>query len=509
MFETYIFSNIFTPTLFFRHFLHLILMGNPATHFLAFTVMVVVVLMLQCLHMGSARRLERQNYHTVPAKFFNKLKEEQGVAECSASPADQETLKPGVKITLSHIHGACSPLKPTNSSSWKDFVSQTLERDNIRLNTIRSRTSRTYSPLTDVPLQPGSNVGGESYILTAGFGTPAKNQLLLIDTGSDVTWIQCSPCSHCYSQVDPVFDPEQSSSYRHLSCDAAACTELTTSEGNDNTCSNGGCVYEVRYGDGSITQGDFSQETFTLGSDSFQSFEFGCAHSTTGLFAGSAGLLGLGRTPLAFPSQTNSKYGGQFSYCLPDFGSSSSTGSFSVGEGSIPATAVFTPLVSNPISESFYFVGLSGISVGDQRLSFTPAIIGTAGTIVDSGTVITRLVPQVYSALRDSFLSQTQDFPRAQPYEDFLDTCYDLSRSSQVQIPGITFHFQNNADVRVSAQGTLLTVESDGSQVCLAFAPESGSNSVNIIGNFQQQQMKVAFDTAGGRLGFTSGSCAT
>eukprot|EP00253_Pinus_taeda_P028845 PITA_28845 len=423
--------------------------------------------------------------------------------------AGQEELKPEVKIRLDHIHGACSPLRPMNSSSWIDLVSQTLERDNNRLNTIsRSRNSGTYSPMSNVPLQPGSKVGTGNYILTAGFGTPAKNMLLIIDTGSDVTWIQCNLCSDCYSQVDPVFDPEQSSSYKRLSCDSAACTELTTSEGNQNPCSVGGCVYEVVYGDGSSTQGDFSVETFTLASDSFQSFAFGCGHSNTGSFQGSAGLLGLGQTALGFPSQTKSKYGGQFSYCLPDFGSSTSTGSFSVGRGSIPATAVFTPLVSNSISPSYYFVGLSDISVGGQSLSIPPAVLGRGGTIVDSGTVITRLVPQAYNALKTSFRSQTQDLPSAQPYSIF-DTCYDLSGYSQVRVPTITFHFQNNADVSVSALGILFPVKSDGSQVCLAFAPPPQSDSFNIIGNFQQQQMQVAFDTAGGRIGFASGSCAT
>eukprot|EP00253_Pinus_taeda_P009743 PITA_09743 len=200
--------------------------------------------------MGSARALDNENYHTISVENF-KWKEPKGFAKCSASFRGQEELKSEVKIRLDHIHGACSPLRPMNSSSWIDLVSQTLERDNNRLNTIsRSRNSGTYSRMSNVPLQPGSKVGTGNYILTAGFGTPAKNMLLIIDTGSNVTWIECNPCSDYYSQVDPVFDPEQSSSYEHLPCDSAACTELTTSEGNEDPCSVGGCVYEVDYGDG-------------------------------------------------------------------------------------------------------------------------------------------------------------------------------------------------------------------------------------------------------------------
>jgi hypothetical protein len=156
---------------------------------------------------------------------------------------------------------------------------------------------------------------------------------------------------------------------------------------------------------------------------------------------------------------------------------------------------------------TFYFVGLNGISVGGDRLSIPPAVLGRGSTIVDSGTVITRLLPQAYNALKTSFRSKTRDLPSAKPFS-ILDTCYDLSRHSQVRIPTITFHFQNNADVAVSDVGILVPVQNDGSQVCLAFASASQMDGFNIIGNFQQQRMRVAFDTGAGRIGFASGSCA-
>jgi hypothetical protein len=141
--------------------------------------------------------------------------------------------------------------------------------------------------------------------------------------------------------------------------------------------------------------------------------------------------------------------------CLPDFVSSTSTGLFSVGQGSIPATAIFVPLVSNSMYPSFYFVGLNDISVGGERLLIPPAVLGRGGTIVDSGTVITQLVPQAYNALKTSFRSKTQNLPSAKPFS-ILDTCYDLSSYSQVRIPTITVHFQNNADVVVSASAFFL-----------------------------------------------------
>lgn len=137
-----------------------------------------------------------------------------------------------------------------------------------------------------------------------------------------------------------------------------------------------GCVYEVNYKDGSRTRGYFSQETFTLGSDSFQGFTFECGHSNTRGFKGSIRLLGLGKTAFAFRFQTKRKYGGQFSYFLIDFLSSTVTGSLNVGQSSIPATAAFTPLTLNSDYPSFYFMGLNSISVRGERLSSPHVTLG-------------------------------------------------------------------------------------------------------------------------------------
>eukprot|EP00253_Pinus_taeda_P028106 PITA_28106 len=486
-------------------------MGNPTTHFLAFCGWVVLVLMLQCLYMGSATRLERQNYHTVSAQYF-KWKEPQGAVECPGSPAGEEALKPGVNIRLDHIHGACSPLKPTNSRPWIPLVSQIFEGDNARLNTImgRSKNRRPYSPQSDVPIVPGKILGLAEYVVIVGIGTPTTRQLLIMNTASDVSWIQCNPCSDCYSQVDPIFNPNASSSYKRINCTSEACINLGKYEPDPFECvDNNFCEYDELYADLSRSQGDYSHETLTLGSDSFEGFAFGCGHTNKGNFNGTSGFLGLGRRPIAFPNQTRSKFGGIFSYCLPDFLSSNSTGSLSFGESSIPATAAFTPLLTVPHDDPrLYFVGLNGISVGGERLSISSATLAGKGTVVDSGTTITKLSIAAYDAVKTSLRNKTQNLPSAEPHL-FLDTCYNLSGYSDVNLPTITFHFANNSDMTVSHKGMLYPVKDDGSQTCLAFTATEPVDDYTIIGNFQQQGTRMVFDNKGGRIGFASGSCYT
>ncbi|KAL6193139.1 hypothetical protein ACLB2K_034223 [Fragaria x ananassa] len=59
-----------------------------------------------------------------------------------------------------------------------------------------------------------------------GVGSPPKYLYMVLDTGSDVVWLQCAPCKRCYSQTDPVFDPRKSSSFSSFPCSSPLCRHL-------------------------------------------------------------------------------------------------------------------------------------------------------------------------------------------------------------------------------------------------------------------------------------------
>ncbi|GAB2276679.1 hypothetical protein Dimus_011395 [Dionaea muscipula] len=134
-------------------------------------------------------------------------------------------------------------------------------------------------------------------------------------------------------------------------------------------------------------------------------------------------------------------------------------------------------------------------------LSISPSVFSTAGTIIDSGTVITRLPPAAYTALRSTFKQLMSQYPSAPPIS-ILDTCYDFSSYTNISVPKISLLFSGGAQWNLPIQGIL-----DGSsisQVCLAFA----SNNIGILGNTQQQTFNVIYDVAGGKLGFSPGGCS-
>ncbi|XP_030540914.1 aspartyl protease family protein 2 [Rhodamnia argentea] len=347
--------------------------------------------------------------------------------------------------------------------------------------------------------------GSGEYFTRLGVGTPARYVYMVLDTGSDVVWIQCAPCRKCYSQTDPVFDPSKSTSFAAISCSSPLCRRLDSPGCNQRRR----CQYQVSYGDGSFTLGEFSTETLTFRRTRVGRIALGCGHDNEGLFIGAAGLLGLGRGRLSFPAQAGRRFNNKFSYCLVDRSSSSRPSSVIFGDAAMSRPARFTPLLKNPKLDTFYYVELIGMSVGGARVPGITASLfkldpaGNGGVIVDSGTSVTRLTRPAYVALRDAFRAGASNLKRGPDFSLF-DTCYDLSGKTEVKVPTVVLHFRG-ADVSLPASNYLIPVDSKGT-FCFAFA--GTMSGLSIIGNIQQQGFRVVFDLAGSRVGFSPRGCA-
>ncbi|KAL5221660.1 hypothetical protein ABZP36_026373 [Zizania latifolia] len=372
----------------------------------------------------------------------------------------------------------------------------------------------------EVPMTSGIRFQTLNYVTTIALGgssSRAGNLTVIVDTGSDLTWVQCKPCFVCYAQRDPLFDPSGSASYAAVPCNASACAaSLRAATGTPGSCASGGgsnsekCYYSLAYGDGSFSRGVLATDTVALGGTSIDGFVFGCGLSNRGLFGGTAGLMGLGRTELSLVSQTASRFGGVFSYCLPGTISGDSTGSLSLGgdtssyRNSTPVS--YTRMIADSEQPPFYFMNVTGASVAGAAV--TAAGLGTTNVLIDSGTVITRLAPSVYRAVRAEFARQFSAHYPAAPSFSLLDTCYNLTGHDEVKVPLLTFHLEGGADMTVDAAGMLFMARKDGSQVCLAMASLSFEDQTPIIGNYQQKNKRVVYDTVGSRLGFADEDCS-
>lgn len=418
-------------------------------------------------------------------------------------------------LEVFHRHGPCSKLRQQHKSINPPSHVEILAQDESRVASIQSRLAKTPADPTNLkarktilPIKSGTPLGTGNYMVKVGIGSPRKDLTLVFDTGSDVTWTQCKPCvKYCYKQQDPIFDPSTSHSYANISCNSPPCQNLQSATGLSPQCSaSGACVYGIQYGDGSFSLGFFAKDTLILSStDVIDNFQFGCGQYNKGLFGATAGLLGLGRNPLSLISQTAQKYMKVFSYCLPS--SSSSTGylTFGNGGGEYQKEEIkFTPSLPNPDYPSFYFLDMVSISVGEQKLPIPTSVFSTAGTIIDSGTVISRLPPKAYSIMQKAFTEEMSKYPRVGGVS-ILDTCYDLSKYKAVLVPKMVLYFSGGVEMDLAPQGILYALKP--SQVCLAFTGNSDDADVGLIGNAQQKTFHVVYDDAVGRVGFAPRAC--
>ncbi|KAF8389543.1 hypothetical protein HHK36_024058 [Tetracentron sinense] len=348
----------------------------------------------------------------------------------------------------------------------------------------------------------GMEQGSGEYFVRIGVGSPPRNQYMVIDSGSDIVWVQCEPCNLCYRQSDPVFNPADSASFAGVACSSTVCDRLENAG-----CHAGHCRYEVSYGDGSYTKGTLALETISFGGTVVRDVAIGCGHRNRGMFVGAAGLLGLGGGSMSFVGQLGGQTGGAFSYCLVSRGTAS-YGSLIFGRATMPVGAAWVPLLRNPRAPSFYYVGLSGLGVGGLRVPVSEDVFrlseeGNGGVVMDTGTAVTRLPSVAYEALRDSFIAGTLGLPRASGVSIF-DTCYDLFGFEMVRVPTVSFYFSGGPILTLPARNFLIPVDEVGT-FCFAFAPSPAD--LSIIGNIQQEGIQISFDGANGFAGFGPNTC--
>ncbi|KAL2940579.1 Aspartic proteinase CDR1 [Bienertia sinuspersici] len=420
--------------------------------------------------------------------------------------------KQGFTLDLIHRDSLNSPLYNPSLNIY-DRLKDTIQRSVSRIN--HFNPSSSMSP-NDVESQV-IPANGE-YVMEVSIGTPPVKQFGIVDTGSDLIWTQCQPCVNCYKQSIPIFNPRNSSTYKVQPCSSKVCQYL---DDKQRLCSRRGqCGYQYSYGDNSHTSGDLATETLTFmpeeknGTTSAPSVSFGCGYDNEGTFREQgSGLIGLGGGPLSLATQLRSTIGGKFSYCLiPFFQEGNFTSKINFGsKGAVSGPGVVsTPLVKKT-PETFYYLTLEGISVGNDKISFfsknhknnsslsADDYGGDEGNIIiDSGTTLTLLPSDLYDELTKA-LERAIDGKKVEDPTGTLELCYQATKD--LNIPKIIAHF-SGADLELGPINTFVKVSED--VVCLAMLP---ADEVAIFGNLAQGNFLVGYDTEQGKVSFKPTDC--
>lgn len=411
----------------------------------------------------------------------------------------------GFTANLIHRDSPISPLYNSNDNHFYRLRSS-FYRSIMRANRFRPNSVSVKALQSDIV--PG---GGE-YFMRISIGTPPVELLAIADTGSDLIWVQCQPCDLCYQQKSPIFDPRRSSSYREVSCGSRICNALNSEA---RVCTPRGsvkaCGYSYSYGDHSFTDGLLATERFTLGSMNsssvyLQPVAFGCGTRNGGTFDETgSGIIGLGGGSLSLISQLTTKISGKFSYCLVTISEESNNSTSKISFGidmlvSDPDSVVSTPLVSKE-PDTFYYLTLEAISVGNKRLSYKRSLnenVQEGNIIIDSGTTLTFLDSEFFNEL-ESALEEAVEAERVSDPHGIFSICFRDEKD--VNLPIITAHF-TDADIELQPVNTFAKADKD--LLCLTMIP---SNGIAIFGNMAQTNFLIGYDIEKSSVSFMPTDC--
>ncbi|KAL0299188.1 UNVERIFIED_CONTAM: Aspartic proteinase PCS1 [Sesamum radiatum] len=356
-----------------------------------------------------------------------------------------------------------------------------------------------------------------SLTVSLAVGSPPQQVTMVLDTGSELSWLRCKRTPTAPSS----FSPQLSTSYRPIPCSSPTCTTRTRDFTVPVSCdSRKLCHAILSYADASSVEGNLATDSFRFGNSGLPGMVFGCMDSGTSSNpdedSRTTGLIGMNRGSLSFVSQMGFP---QFSYCISGRDSS---GVLLFGEANFPwlRPLNYTPLIqiSTPLpyfDRVAYTVQLEGIRVSGTVLPlpksvFEPDHTGAGQTMVDSGTQFTFLLGPVYTALKNEFLRQTKAIlrPLGDPnfvFQGAMDLCFrvELSRAGLPALPSVNLMFRG-VEMSVSGEKLLYRVPgmTRGSDAvhCFTFGNSDLLGvEAYVIGHHHQQNMWMEFDLAKSR----------
>ncbi|RZC55948.1 hypothetical protein C5167_014819 [Papaver somniferum] len=446
--------------------------------------------------------------------------------------------KKGFSLKLIHRDSKESPLYQGNQLTREERLQRLVEQSKAQARYIESQIllhdNATLSMNPDAVRLPVIYESLKIYVAMVGLGTfdgsgeQFKNYYLMVDTGSDKTWLQCEGATKAFYQDEPLYPWSSSSTYRPVPCDTHPYCK------GDRCNSDGQCIYKVRYDSGYVSSGILAVEKFTLGSDSGGveniDLQMGCGfkQDNFGQYIGRnhlygkrdviAGILGLGPGEMSFLNQLGAAGEGKFSYCFEAlknhiegsdtylrFGADATI-------GSAYEEVYTTPIVVSPFRAHEYYLNLEDISVGDKRINFPRGTFEIksrkeGGAIIDSGSPVSTMYKDHFDLVADlvkaHFKKLGVEYIGTRGY---YDVCFRLrGRFDITNYPSITLHFQQ-ADYVISdykANFLMMDIET----ICLGYYRDNRNMPSFILGAMQQANKRILYNIMDQSLSFVTEYC--
>ncbi|XP_021775203.1 aspartic proteinase CDR1-like [Chenopodium quinoa] len=378
-----------------------------------------------------------------------------------------------------------------------------------------------------LPMYAAADYEMGEYVVDIDVGNPPTKLRLVVDTGSDLTWVKCKKGNRRYFSDNEALNVDKSLTYKPISCESALCKEEFTSLSSLDICPNvnAPCLYNYSYGDNGLwTYGMFGKDITTLPTTTGKPVKLpklliGCSESFTDkdTMKHADGVLGLGINPYAFSLHAVVQFGGSFSYCLVDHLSPTNVTNYLIfGDYKEKApTQEFMRYTALLVSDSapYYWLNVKGISLNHRMLNIDPIVWdrdADGGTILDSGTAATYWAEPTYRAIMDVLVPALEkDHPKIEQYRgdgklDF-EYCFNSTATpfNPKQVPRLEIHFMDGARFKPLVKSYIVD---DGPDIsCIGFL--EAPTGLNVIGNIMQQNYLWEFDLHQHTIGFVSSTC--
>ncbi|CAM6048421.1 unnamed protein product [Sphagnum compactum] len=410
-----------------------------------------------------------------------------------------------------------------------EHYNRLLEHDKLRFTNIMMQQQqmmrgRQDFEVVDFTLNGNFNADG-LYYTEIQLGTPPQSFYVQMDTGSDLLWIDCSPCSGCPQtstlQIPlSTYSQSSSSTSEQIGCSDAFCVTASNElDGGSLTCTSD-CPFDALYGDGSTASGYFVSDLLTYTEISNSStnstgsgatrVSFGCGDSRTGNLRTTQdavdGLIGFGQSSISVLSQlaANGTTPNIFAHCLQ--GDSNASSTLVIGEITEPGI-VYTSMVPN---STHYAAILLNIAVQGANISSSPILTNSTGAelqvIFDSGTTLAYLVEPFYTEFMTA-VSKNLSF--LTPLQLHKNPCGFVVGTSYT-FPNLTLYFEGGT--MELGSDSYLEQATDGSNnnyYCPVWQPSSGDAATDsLLGDIVLQNQIIVYDNEKHRLGWKNFDCS-
>lgn len=358
------------------------------------------------------------------------------------------------------------------------------------------------------------NVYPKGYFhVTIKIGHPAKDYFLDIDTGSDLTWLQCdAPCTKCTPAPHTPYKPNKDL----VRCKDPLCASLQSPENLPCVTPEEQCDYEVGYADHGSSMGvlvkDLISLTFSNGSVLSPRLAFGCGYNQEVADLVDPpytdGVLGLGKGKSSIVGQifnlglTRNVVG----HCLSRHGG----GFLFLGEDLLPSGVNWIPMSSKSLGNHY--------SLGNAELLFGGKATGLKGLtmVFDSGSTYTYFSSQAYKVVL-SLIKKELNGKRLNDANDdkSLPVCWKGTKpfrsigdvSNLFKPIALTFTKSKTSQLQMPPEAYLIVT--DQGNVCLGImdGSEVGLGDFNIIGDISLQDKIVIYDNEKQRIGWAPANC--